>query len=309
MPGLGPHDLDTAVAFPFLPFRNSILDLAAHRKNAAYLVNRCVLDAGRRRVTAIGGSALFHHVTPEEQLEVIRVMCEEAGDRAWCISAAIPIPLGQTERMVRAQMSFRRPPDAVLLLPLIGAYNPEGVFRDLHRFCERLGRECGAKFIVYMRDASLRDAYCRLVRESEFVLGIKIGTSLEDVRPTREAVGNDKAVLWGNGDISTAAARLGTRGHTAGCSLFSLRASDEINNAQRREDFAAAERIEDDLRPLEEIRFMKGRIYNYSALLEAIRIAGYKDVDPGDGGPFNAPPPPEIRALLPPIVERLHPYH
>ena len=70
-----------------------------------------------------------------------------------------------------------------------------------------------------------------------------------------------------------------------------------------------AERIEDEIRELEELRFVNGRIYNYSALVEALKIAGFPDVDPGDGGPFNAPPPPEIRQRLVPIVERLRTYH
>jgi hypothetical protein len=44
-------------------------------------------------------------------------------------------------------------------------------------------------------------------------------------------------------------------------------------------------------------------------LVEALKIAAFDDVDPGDGGPFNAPPPPEICARLERIVDRLRPYH
>jgi dihydrodipicolinate synthase/N-acetylneuraminate lyase len=309
MTTLTAQDLDTAIAFLILPFRQGRLDLNAHRKNAAYLAGHCFLDGGRKRVIAIGGSSLLHHVTPEEQFDVVRILGEEAGDRAWFISAVLPTPPRQAETLVRRQMELPRPPDAVLLLPLIGGYNPEGALRDLRRFCEDLGREVGARFIVYLRDAALRDACCRLVRESEYVLGIKIGTSEEDVQPAREAVGSTGAVVWGKGDLCTRAARLGARGHTSGTSLLSLRASDAINNAHRRGDFEAAERIEEELRGLEEIRFMHGRIYNYSALVEALNIAAFPDVDPGDGGPFNEVPPPEIREQLRGVVERLRPYH
>ncbi len=303
------QDLDTAIAFPFLPFRGGKLDLAAHRKNAAYLVRDCFLDNGRRRVIAIGGSSLLHHVTPDEQMEAVRILCEAAGSRASFISAVLPTPLAQAASLVRRQWSLARPPDAVLLLPMIGAYNPEGVLRELRAFCETLGRETGARFLLYLREQPLREPYCRLVRESEYVLGIKIGTSEDDVVPVREAVGERAAVVWGKGDLCTQAVRRGARGHTSGTSLLNMRASDEINNAQRRGDFEAAGRIEEDLRELEEIRFMEGRIYNYSALAEALKIAAFDDVDPGDGGPFNAPPPPEIQRRLGPIVERLRRYH
>ncbi len=309
MTPLSPADLDTAIAFPFLPFRGGRLDLDAHRRNAAFLARHCYLDRGQPRVIAIGGSSLLHHVTAAEQVDVIRVLCEEAGERARVISAVLPTPLCEAERIVRAQMALPRPPDAVMFLPMIGGYNPDGVGRDLHRFCDRLGRETGARFILYLRDAGLRDVYYRLVRESEYVLGVKIGTSHDDVGPAREAVGGQGAVVWGMGDLCTRAVRLGARGHTSGTSLLSLRASDEINNAQRRGDFEAAEEIEQELRELEEIRFMQGRIYNYSALVEALKIAVFDDVEPGDGGPFNAPPPPEICARLERIVDRLRPYH
>lgn len=309
MTPLSPADLDTAIAFPFLPFRGGRLDLDAHRKNVAYLVRHCYLDGGRRRVIAIGGSSLIHHITADEQIEVVRVLCDEAGDRASVISAVLPTPPSEAERLVRAQMGLPRPPDAVMFLPMISGYNPEGVLHGLDRFCSRLGRETGARFILYLRDTALRDVYCRLVRESEFVLGLKIGTSHGDVAPARKAVGGSSAVVWGMGDLCTRAVRLGARGHTSGCSLLSLRASDEINNAHRRADYDAAEEIEEELRELEEIRFMQGRAYNYSALVEALKLAAFDDVDPGDGGPFNAPPPPEIRMRLEHIVERLRPYH
>jgi dihydrodipicolinate synthase/N-acetylneuraminate lyase len=202
-----------------------------------------------------------------------------------------------------------RPPDAFLLLPLVGGVNPDGVCRELTRFCQALGGETGARFILYLRDAALREGFCGLVRECEYVIGIKIGTSVDDVKPVRDALGDDVPVMWGIGDLSTAAVRRGARGHTSGSALFLIRASDEINNAQRRGDFDAADGIEDEIRELEELRFVHGRIYNYSALLEALKIAGFPDVDPGEGAPFNAPPPPEIRARLVGIVERLRKYH
>jgi len=302
-------DLDTAIAFPTIPFRRAQVDFAAYRKNVRYLLSNSWLDGGRTRVVSVGGSSLLHHLTQEERLEVARITCEEAGRSAWFISGILPTPPRDAAWMVREQMRFPRPPDAFLILPMIGGHNPEGVYRDLVRFCREQGSETGAQFIVYLRDSALRDALCRLVAESEYVLGIKIGTSVEDVKPACEAVGSRGAVVWGKGDLSTEAARHGARGHTSGISLVSLRASDQINNAQRRGDYSAAERIEADLREFEEVRFMQGRAYNYSAIVEVLKMAGFDDVDAGDGGPFNAPPPPEICERLRALLPRLRPYH
>lgn len=302
-------DLDTATAFPIIPFREREVDFEAYRKNVRYLVRNSFLDGGRTRVLAIGGSSLLHHLTQVQRLEAARITCEEAGRSARFISGILPTPPRDAAWLVREQMRFVRPPDAFLILPMTGGHNPEGVYRDLLRFCRELWSETGAQFIVYLRDSALREPLCRLVTESEYVLGIKIGTSEEDVKPACEAVGSQGAVVWGKGDLSTRAARLGARGHTSGISLIAVRASDEINNAQRRGDYEEAERIEQDLREFEEIRFMQARAWNYSAILEVLRMAAFEDVDPGDGGPFNAPPPADICARLRALLPRLRPYH
>ena len=116
-------------------------------------------------------------------------------------------------------------------------------------------------------------------------------------------------VIWGIGDRSTRPTELGARGHTSGINLIVGRASDEINNAQRRGDYATSRKIESKIAQLEEIRFRKGRIYNYSAVVEAIHQAGFEDVAGGTGGPFNPRPPPEVVSELRQVVEKIRHYH
>jgi dihydrodipicolinate synthase/N-acetylneuraminate lyase len=116
-------------------------------------------------------------------------------------------------------------------------------------------------------------------------------------------------VIWGVGDRSTAPAQQGTRGHTSGINVVFARASDEINNAQRRGDWESSRRIEAELAPLEEIRFRQGRMYNYAAVVEAMRLGGFGDVDGGEGGPFNAPVPPEVAREVEAAIEKIRHYH
>ena len=53
--------------------------------------------------------------------------------------------------------------------------------------------------------------------------------------------------------------------------------------------------VEADIDALEDIRFMNGRAYNYSAVVEAMQQTGFDDIDAGDGsGPFNPPVPPQV---------------
>ena len=87
------------------------------------------------------------------------------------------------------------------------------------------------------------------------------------------------------------------------------RASDEINNYQRAGDFDKARQIEADIAPLEDIRFMDERKYNYSAVMEAIIASGVDDVVAGSGGPFNPRVPDDVKAEIQQIVADIQKYH
>jgi dihydrodipicolinate synthase/N-acetylneuraminate lyase len=302
-------DLNTPITFMPIPFRNGGADLEAQAKAVRYLIENNFLDEGRRRAVANGGSSLVHHLSAEELLDVARVTCEVAGGRAWHISGVAATPSRTAEWLVQRQMRLANPPDAFLLLPLTGVYNPDGVYRELGRLTTKLAGETGARFLLYLRDASLRDAYCRLARDHEHILGIKIGTSVDDVGPARDVLGDRKAVIWGIGDLSTHAIRAGARGHTSGTAIICARLVDSLNNAHRRNDWETAEQLESIVRPLEEIRFTSNRAWNYSGVIELLKYAAFDDVDPGDGGPFNAAPPEHICARLRTIADELGAWH
>ena len=116
-------------------------------------------------------------------------------------------------------------------------------------------------------------------------------------------------VIWGIGDRCTKANRLGTTGHTSGIAVIFARASDEINNAQRIGDLETSQEIEDKIADLEEIRFRNGRVYNYSAVVEAMILSGFTDIDGGNGGPFNPRVSQEIVEEIRAAIDHLRPYH
>jgi dihydrodipicolinate synthase/N-acetylneuraminate lyase len=111
------------------------------------------------------------------------------------------------------------------------------------------------------------------------------------------------------GDRSTGPAQRGTKGHTSGINVVVARASDEINNAQRCGDFAASQRIEDEIAAFEEIRFRDGRMYNYSAVVEAMHLGNFTDVDGGEGGPFNPRVPATVADEVKVALEDIVKYH
>ncbi len=147
------------------------------------------------------------------------------------------------------------------------------------------------------------------MNDSPHFIGVKIGTDEDDVQPLIEGVRDNGIIMWGIGDRCTRPAQLGAKGHTSGIAVAYARASDEINNAQRRADYETSARIEADIAPLEEIRFWNGRVYNYSAVVETMIQSGFEDIEAGTGGPFNPRVPQEIQEQLRGITNDLKRYH
>ena len=68
-------------------------------------------------------------------------------------------------------------------------------------------------------------------------------------------------------------------------------------------------KIEALMAPLEEIRFRNGRQYNYSAVVEALHLGDFGDVEGGEGGPFNPRVPKEVAAEVEAAMGQLAQYH
>ena len=301
--------LNSVTAIPIIPFNGNKIDYAGHVKNIDYLMNNNYLDEGRKRVIAIAGTSLIHHITEKEQLQLIDTTGKQMGSEGILISGIVPNPINQAGQLIEAQSKLKRPPDAYLLMPLTGISSPEGIYEQYMEFADHYGKSCNARFIYYFRQKRDVDAVTQLLNDSPHFIGIKIGTDEDDVQPLVEGVGDSGIVMWGIGDRCTRPAQLGTKGHTSGIAVAYARASDEINNAQRRVDYKTSARIEADIAPLEEIRFWNGRVYNYSAVVETMILSGFEDIEAGTGGPFNPRVPQDIQNQLRKITNDLKRYH
>ena len=301
--------LNSVTSIPLIPFDGDQIDYAGHRKNIDYLMNNNHLSGGRPRVISLAGTSLIHHVRPEDQVKLIDTAGQQMGDQGVLMAALVPNPIGVAGDLVEEMSRLNRPPDVYLIMPLAGTFSPEGLYETLRDFGEKHGTANGARFLYYYRNPRDRDCIIRLIQESPHFIGVKIGTQEADVKPFVDALDESKIVIWGIGDRSTTAAEMGAKGHTSGINVLVARASDEINNAQRRGDYAAAREIEAKIGPLEEIRFVNGRAYNYSAVMEAIIQAGFDDVAAGTGGPFNPRVPADIAAKIKQIAADIGEYH
>lgn len=301
--------LNSVTAIPVIPFKENKIDYVGHAKNIDYLMKNNYLDEGRKRVIAIAGTSLIHHISETQQLRLIDKTGQQMGSDGILISGIVPNPINQAGQLIEAQSELNRPPDAYLLMPLTGISSPEGIYEHFMKFAEHYGSSCNARFLYYFRQKRDLDAVIRLLKDSPHFIGVKIGTDEDDVSPLIEGIGDSGIVMWGIGDRCTRPAQLGTKGHTSGIAVAFARASDEINNAQRRGDYETSARIEADITPLEEIRFWNGRVYNYSAVVEAMILSDFEDIEAGTGGPFNPRVPPDIQKQLRSITSNLKQYH
>lgn len=302
--------LNSVTTIPIIPFRNGEIDYDAHAMNVAYLMRNNTLEENRPRVLSVAGTSLIHHVEPDEQTRIFDVTGQVMGNEGVLMSAIVPNPIKSAGKLIEDQSKLKRAPDVYLVMPLGGTFSPDGVYDHFMSFGERWGEEVGARFIYYHRSARDMDAVVRLLNDSPHFVGVKVGTSEADVQPMIDAVGDNAMVIWGIGDRSTKAAEQGAKGHTSGIAVLYAKASDAINNAQRRGDFAAARAVEADIDAIEEIRFENGRAYNYSAVVEAMQQSGFDDIDAGDGsGPFNPNVPAEIAERVKQAIAGLEKYH
>jgi dihydrodipicolinate synthase/N-acetylneuraminate lyase len=301
--------LNSVISIPLIPFNDGKIDFDGHAKNIDYLMTNNNLSDNRPRVISIAGTSLVHHVSPDNQVRLLDIAGQQMGDAGILMAALIPNPIGVTSDTIERLSKLNRPPDVYLIMPLGGTYAPEGLYSQFMQFAEHHGHEHNARFLYYYRRPRDREVIIRLIKDSPHFIGVKIGTTVSDVKPFVDALDDSKIVIWGIGDRSTAAAEQGAKGHTSGINIVVAKASDEINNAQCRGDYATARQIEADISPLEDIRFMNERAYNYSAVMEAIIAGGFEDVVAGTGGPFNPRVPADVADDIKKIVEDIGHYH
>ena len=301
--------LNSVISIPLIPYQGADIDYAGHAKNIDYTMRNNSLSGGRPRVVSIAGTSLVHHVSYDDQVKLLDIAGQRMAGDGVLMAALAPNPLPEAAALLARLAALQRPPDVYLIMPLGGTYGPAGLYQTLMAFADEQAGRFGARFLYYYRRPRDRDMIIRLLQDSPHFIGVKIGTNEDDVPPFVEALDKSKIVIWGIGDRSTAAAEMGAKGHTSGISIVVARASDEINNAQRRRDYEAARQIENEISPLEDIRFMQERAYNYSAVMEAINCAGFDDVVGGTGGPFNPRVPAEIAREIQRIMAALEHYH
>ncbi len=313
--------LEGVTAIPVVPYRasgedgsssvgrSSGIDYDAHIKNVRYLMRNNDLSENRPRVLSIAGTSPIHNMSRSEHIHLVDITTRAMGDEGVYVAGVLPNPLSEAKALISELAILRRPPDAYLIMPLAGVYDQDGMYTEFMAFAEEMDDRCDARFLYYFKDSRDLPQVAKLLRDSEHFVGVKVGTGEADVEPLTRAVGDSGLVIWGIGDRCTRASRLGTKGHTSGIAIVYAKASDAINNAQRAGDHAESQRVEDAIAALEELRFRDGRRYNYSAVIAAMALSGFDDIDGGQGAPFNPAVPEGVGQEVKAAIADLARYH
>ena len=301
--------LNSVISIPVVPFKNGVVDFEGHATNINYLMKSNNLEGNRRRVVAIAGTSLVHHIAHKDQISLMDVAGRQMAGDGVLMAGVVPNPLPDAAKLVETMSELSRPPDVYLVMPLTGICDPAGLYETYMAFGEQVGAS-KARLLYYLRASEQIPCVTKLINDSPHFIGVKIGTQEEDVEPMIDGITSEGGmVIWGIGDRSTKAAMLGATGHTSGINIAFAKASEEINNAQRRGEYEYSMKIEVELSELEEIRFRNGRMYNYSAVVEAMHLGGWDDIVAGDGGPFNPRVSQSVSAEVEKATDAIGHYH
>ena len=134
------------------------------------------LSENRPRVLSIAGTSPIHQMTRAEQVHIVDITTREMGDEGVYVAGVLPSPLADARDLIGELSGLQRPPDAYLVMPLVGVYDPAGMYNEFMAFGEEVHDRFGARLIYYFKDSRDLSQMGKLFRDSEAFIGLKVGT-------------------------------------------------------------------------------------------------------------------------------------
>ncbi|MFK4599872.1 dihydrodipicolinate synthase family protein [Streptomyces pristinaespiralis] len=278
-PGFGSlrEALADVVAIPVTPFTaDDAIDTAAHRA-----LLRRLLDGGVRTLTPNGNTGEYYALDPDERRVVTELTLEEsAGRAAVLVGVGLDVPT--------AVASARHARDAgaqmVMVHQPVHPYVSQDGWLDYHRAIAEAVPELGV--VPYVRSPHLRgERMARLGELCPNVVGVKyaVPDAAQFAAFARDA-GLERFVwVAGLAELyAPAYFSAGATGFTSGLVNISPSISLEMLAALRAGDHAAAMKVWERIRPLEDLRAAHRSADNVTVVKEALAALGLcrRDVRP-----------------------------
>lgn len=269
--------LADVVAIPVTPFTaDDAIDTAAHRA-----LLRRLLDSGVRTLTPNGNTGEYYALDPDERRAVTELTLEEsAGRAAVLVGVGLDVPT--------AVASARHARDAgaqmVMVHQPVHPYVSQDGWLDYHRAIAEAVPELGV--VPYVRSPHLRgERMARLGELCPNVVGVKyaVPDAAQFAAFARDA-GLERFVwVAGLAELyAPAYFSAGATGFTSGLVNISPSISLEMLAALRAGDHAAAMKVWERIRPLEDLRAAHRSADNVTVVKEALAALGLcrRDVRP-----------------------------
>jgi dihydrodipicolinate synthase/N-acetylneuraminate lyase len=236
------------------------------------------IESGGVSTLLYGGNANFYNIAPSEYADVLDMLAELAAPDTWVIPSVGPY-FGMT--MDQAGVLAKRRFPTAMILPTVAVSSPEGVRVAVMQFVER----SGIPAVLYVKDEKyVTPAVVKSLVDAGVISWIKYAVVRADpavdplLRSILEVV-DPAMIVSGIGEQPAGAhwTTFGIRAFTAGCVCVAPRRSQEMLNALRRGDLAAAEAIRERFQPLEALRNAHGPI---PVLHHAVALAGIAETGP-----------------------------
>jgi dihydrodipicolinate synthase/N-acetylneuraminate lyase len=230
------------------------------------------IEGGGVTTLLYGGNANFYHLRPSEYAATLELLAEAAGPETLVVPSAGPaygLALDQAEIL----RNFPFP--TAMVLPHTGLNTPAGVETGLRHFAEAYGK----RVVLYIKADSYitPDGAARLVNDG-LISWIKYAIVRDEpaqdpfLAELAEKV-DPQLIVSGIGEQPAAVhlRQFGCVGFTSGCVCVNPALSQRMFGALKSGDLAAAEKIRETFRPLEDLR---NAINPVRVLHEAVALAG-----------------------------------
>ncbi|MGN9790309.1 dihydrodipicolinate synthase family protein [Streptomyces sp. OZ13] len=269
--------LADVVAIPVTPFTpDDTVDTVAHRA----LVRR-LLDGGVRTLTPNGNTGEYYALDPDERRAVTELTLEESAGRA---AVLVGVGLDVPTAVASARHAREAGAQMVMVHQPVHPYVSQDGWLDYHRAIAEAVPELGV--VPYVRSPHLRgERMARLGELCPNVVGVKyaVPDAAQFAAFARDA-GLERFVwIAGLAELyAPAYFSAGATGFTSGLVNISPSVSLEMLTALRAGDHAAAMKVWERIRPLEDLRAAHRSADNVTVVKEALAALGLcrRDVRP-----------------------------
>ena len=236
------------------------------------------LEAGGVTTLLYGGNAVLSHVALSDYAALLTMLRDAAGPQSLVVPSVGPA-FGMMLDQARILRDFEFP--TAMLLPTRDGFTPCGLATGMRKFVETYGKPA----VLYLKyDGTIDVDNVQRLMQDGMISWIKYAIVRKDpsddvyLRRLIDAIGPTRIVSgMGEQPAIVHLRDFGLTGFTSGCVCVAPKLSDKLLKAVQAKDYATAEQIRLQFKPLEDLR---DSINPVRVLHAAVQLAGVAETGP-----------------------------